>query len=336
MPAISVIVPIYKAEATIGRCVDSLRRQTFSDIELILVDDGSPDHSGILCDEYAREDPRIRVIHQKNSGVSAARNAGLDIASGKYLMFCDSDDYVAPTWCQWMYEAMELGNVHMAVCTITTTSERRKAGTVQPNGQILIKPSGFLNMVSCIRFNELWNKIFRTDVIKKYGLHFDSRISRCEDILFILEYLKYTGHDDQFCYGSPSLYFYEDTAGSLSKRYARNYLQIELAVLEQFRSVLNLFEISESEYLPWYSKHAALLLTNVISNEFLNPAGSPMDKLRLIREVVSCDDYATAVRFGGMDDVAQGNYLKLLKRKRPILIYLYCTLSNLKRKIHGG
>lgn len=336
MPEISVIVPVYKAESTIERCVGSLRKQTFSDIEIILIDDGSPDNAGSMCDAFAKEDPRIRVIHQKNGGVSAARNAGLDAATGKYLMFCDSDDYVAPEWCQWMYEAMEPGNIHMAVCTVAAVCDGNMLQTAQVLPKRFIDSSEFLDMVPCVRINELWNKVFRTEVVKRYGLHFDSRLSRCEDVLFVLEYLRYMAHGDRFCYGSPPLYYYENTAGSLSKAYAEDYLQIELKILAQFRMILNTFGIAEEAYLPWYSKHAALLLTNVLSNEFLNHAGTVVDRYRLIRDVVSCDDYDKAVRFGGMDQVAHGKYLTLLKSKNAALILLYCTLSNLKKKIHGG
>ena len=186
MPEISVIVPVYKAESTIERCVGSLRKQTFSDIEIILIDDGSPDNAGSMCDAFAKEDPRIRVIHQKNGGVSAARNAGLDAATGKYLMFCDSDDYVAPEWCQWMYEAMEPGNIHMAVCTVAAVCDGNMLQTAQVLPKRFIDSSEFLDMVPCVRINELWNKVFRTEVVKRYGLHFDSRLSRCEDVLFVL------------------------------------------------------------------------------------------------------------------------------------------------------
>ena len=94
MPLISVIVPVYNAEKTIKRCVDSIRRQTFSDVEILLIEDGAKDVSGALCDSFAGEDARIRVLHKKNAGVSTARNSGMDMAQGIYLQFVDSDDYL--------------------------------------------------------------------------------------------------------------------------------------------------------------------------------------------------------------------------------------------------
>ena len=91
-PLISVIVPVYKVEQYLHRCVDSILAQTYTNLEIILIDDGSPDRSGAICDEYAAKDSRIRVIHQKNAGLGAARNAGLDVCSGEYIAFVDSDD----------------------------------------------------------------------------------------------------------------------------------------------------------------------------------------------------------------------------------------------------
>lgn len=96
IPLISVIVPVYKVEQYLHRCIDSILAQTYTNLEIILVDDGSPDRSGVICDEYAALDSRIRVVHQENGGLSAARNAGLDICTGEYLCFVDSDDYIEP------------------------------------------------------------------------------------------------------------------------------------------------------------------------------------------------------------------------------------------------
>ena len=101
-PAVSIIVPVYNAERTIGRCIESILNQEYTDFELLLVNDGSTDASGSLCDGYAAKDARIRVIHKKNGGVSAARNTALDLAQGTYLQFLDSDDWLTPdatSWC---------------------------------------------------------------------------------------------------------------------------------------------------------------------------------------------------------------------------------------------
>ena len=106
MAEISIIVPIYNVESCLRRCIDSILNQTFSDYELILVDDGSTDSSGMICDEYAETDARVHVIHQKNAGVSAARNRGLDASVGTYVMFCDGDDYISPDWTDFMYQTI--------------------------------------------------------------------------------------------------------------------------------------------------------------------------------------------------------------------------------------
>ena len=107
MPLISVIVPVYKVEPYLHRCVDSILSQTFTDFELILIDDGSPDNCGTICDEYAARDSRIRVVHQENKGLPAARNAGLNVACGEYIASCDSDDYWEPNLLETVYQTAE-------------------------------------------------------------------------------------------------------------------------------------------------------------------------------------------------------------------------------------
>lgn len=126
MPKISVIVPVYKVEAYLSRCVDSILSQTYRDFELILVDDGSPDRCGALCEDYAAQDSRIHVIHQENGGLSAARNSGIDWAfacsDSRYLAFVDSDDYVAPEYLGRLYDAAEKTGCAISVCGIVRTT----------------------------------------------------------------------------------------------------------------------------------------------------------------------------------------------------------------------
>ena len=122
-PSISVIVPVYNVQAWLPACVESLLCQTFTDFELILVDDGSPDACPALCDEYAKRDSRVRVIHQQNGGLSAARNAGLQIAQGETIAFVDSDDTVAPTYLDQLFSALCDSNADLAICAVEDVSE---------------------------------------------------------------------------------------------------------------------------------------------------------------------------------------------------------------------
>lgn len=116
MPKVSVIVPVYKAEGYLHRCVDSILAQTFTDFELLLIDDGSPDRSGEICDEYAKKDSRIRVIHKENGGVSSARQRGLDESVGEYTIHADHDDWVEPEMLDELYKKAKEEDADMVIC----------------------------------------------------------------------------------------------------------------------------------------------------------------------------------------------------------------------------
>lgn len=172
MPEISIIVPVYKVEAYLQTCIDSILAQTFQDFELILVDDGSPDNCPVICDEAARKDPRIRVVHQKNEGVSAARNAGLKIAQGNWLGFVDPDDYVAPEFYETLYSAAKKKNVKGAVCSsiqIDETGKRIEHYTdlnvsdgVRTSQEIWLDQKQ--KKVWALAYIVVWNKIYRREI----------------------------------------------------------------------------------------------------------------------------------------------------------------------------
>lgn len=122
-PLLSIIVPVYDVENYLQKCIDSILAQTFTDFELILVDDGSPDNCPALCDAAAAKDARIRVIHQKNGGLSAARNAGLDVARGEWIGFVDSDDYIAPEMYETLYKAVQSTGADLALCDYVKVDE---------------------------------------------------------------------------------------------------------------------------------------------------------------------------------------------------------------------
>ena len=122
-PLLSIIVPVYDVERYLPKCMDSILAQTFTDFELILVDDGSPDNCPALCDAAAAKDARIRVLHQKNGGLSAARNAGLDVARGEWIGFVDSDDYIAPEMYEILYKAVQSTGADLALCDYVKVDE---------------------------------------------------------------------------------------------------------------------------------------------------------------------------------------------------------------------
>lgn len=121
---ISVIIPVFNVEKFLPRCVESVQKQTYTNIEIILVDDGSPDRCAEICDAYAEKDSRIRVIHKKNGGLSDARNAGMDIARGEYFCFIDSDDYIQPTMLEHMSSAIESSGAKLALCNLMCVDEK--------------------------------------------------------------------------------------------------------------------------------------------------------------------------------------------------------------------
>ena len=116
MPELSIIMPVYKVEKYISRCLDSILKQTFREFELIIIDDGSPDQSGLIADHYAKLDERIRIIHQENKGVREARNVGIKNARGTYIGFVDSDDYIEPDMYSTMLQEMKLHKADLIIC----------------------------------------------------------------------------------------------------------------------------------------------------------------------------------------------------------------------------
>lgn len=198
---ISVIVPIYKVEKYLCRCVDSILNQTFTDFELILVDDGSPDNCGRICDEYAEKDNRIHVIHKKNGGLSDARNAGLNYATGQYIIFVDSDDFIESDLLEKAYNAITKGyDIVSYGFNVIGVDGNISAKTHSEAGKEFRfeKQTEYINFILKIFMNcgvgwEACSRIYRRDIIEKYELRFeDNRRIFAEDMYFNLCYIVHT------------------------------------------------------------------------------------------------------------------------------------------------
>lgn len=184
-PAISVIIPVYKCEKYLSKCIESVLNQTFSDFQLILVDDGSPDNSGKICDEYAKKDARIKVVHKENGGVSSARNVGLDIAIGKYIMFIDSDDWLELNACESLLKHDGADCILGGHRLIGRKSIREYICPAGDYKQQQIKQI-FITCVSSnnISFSGPLAKLYSRNVIQANNLRFDTALNSGEDATF--------------------------------------------------------------------------------------------------------------------------------------------------------
>lgn len=200
MPEVSVIVPVYKVEQYLPRCIDSILAQTFTDFELILVDDGSPDRCGAICDEYAARDNRICVIHKENGGVSAARNVGVKCASGEWLTFCDSDDWYAPEWLSKLLIAMRAHNADMVIGDFFRVCESIPQERQFRHRTGVYSTATFDEKISYIYTQlfggehgwEIWTHLFRSCIVKENGIQFCETCGNfAEDLGFVLEYILY-------------------------------------------------------------------------------------------------------------------------------------------------
>lgn len=191
-PMISIIVPVYNAESYLRRCVDSILAQTYTDFELLLIEDGSDDTSGEICEEYASKDNRIRVFHKENGGVSSARNLGIANARGGYITFCDSDDYVGEDWLFEYYKYLSSGHdlYIQGVVKITSNNEKNECVPIKMDGAIdrkyLIASLYELGLLGYV-----WNKLFSKKIIDLYSLRFDEGSCCGEDLQYVVQYMEY-------------------------------------------------------------------------------------------------------------------------------------------------
>jgi len=245
---VSIIVPVYNAEKFLNRCIESILRQSYKNIEVILINDGSTDKSGEICDYYSSKDKRVKVIHQKNSGPSVARNKGIDIAKGKYIQFVDSDDYIEYNMTELLVNEMK-NNVDLVLCGYRKIYKDSKGKLIIKNNNAYkktnISKDEFLDIFGKLFKNYyisyIWNKLYVTDIIKKNNIYFDSKIGWGEDFIFNFSYLNYCNKfsiiDDllynyiQYNYNSITSNFNEESYNNQNYMYdiVRNFLKINNA-----------------------------------------------------------------------------------------------------------
>ena len=235
---VSIIVPVYNVEEYLRECVDSVLNQTYSDVEVILVDDGSTDQSGNICDEYAKMDSRIKVIHKKNGGVSSARNTGIETASGERIIFVDSDDCIHPRLLE-SYRELDDGSVTL-LCDYTTDMEEWKRFSLNDFEEHMefVAREKFMKLFYKDYMNPPFNKYFRADIIREHQIRFPEDMSLGEDLIFNMKYLAAVKCDYQIMHG-PFYYYRENRAGSLSTGGRANLLDIQKKLFASIKNFLD-------------------------------------------------------------------------------------------------
>ena len=336
MPEVSVIVPVYNVEKYLHRCINSILTQTFQAFELLLIDDGSPDNSGAICDEYAAIDPRVKVFHKENGGVSSARNCGLDHAQGTYIMFCDSDDYVADTWIEKLYKVMQQDGVEFGLCGYMSVSDATGeviAKIYHPGPDIsTIPPSSFWILQQEKLMNVPWNKILLREIIELSHLRFKTGIQYGEDTLFMLSYILACSGDFGICSACLN-YYVQGIAGSLTNRYVKNMWKIWKELYETrdkvlLKSGISLNDIKEAYYTKWIWS-----ITLSINNNMLKGNGLTLRKALIENQkILSSDECKTAFAYGDFKDFNK-LYTPILKTRSALLIWLFHKAVQLKHKL---
>ena len=279
-PKVSVIVPVYKVEKYLRRCVDSILAQTFADFELLLIDDGSPDNSGKICDEYAALDPRVRVFHKSNGGVSSARNLGLDNACGEWIVFVDSDDWVTE---DYLADLMKDSDADLRLNGFDCIGDLEDWDTSMPDSRYSTPAelAECMTRFGSINFRCPYCKRYRRSVIEEHGIRFDKNISYGEDAVFVYDYLQYV---DSISLSSGKFYKYNcEILESLSKK-----AEIRTPILFMNR-ISSAVRGLERKYSHSLEKLEFDLLTSMFTEDIYNISNSDLSlgqKVKKIREIL--------------------------------------------------
>lgn len=260
-PKISVIVPVYKAEEYLHRCVDSILAQSFTGFELILINDGSPDNSGAICDEYAQKDNRVKVIHKENGGVASARQCGIDNATGEYTIHADPDDWVEPTMLEELYNKAVEENADMVVCDFYVNTHKscvyRTQQVSKETSQEVLKGLLFHRL-----HGSLWNKLIKSACYTDYNIRFVENLNYCEDYLICVNILV---NNIKVAYLNKAFYHYDQIVNdnSITRKYTLETYKQRMVFLEVIKKIL-----ADRYHEAIYSNEANIATECMIFNVF--------------------------------------------------------------------
>ncbi len=274
---ISVIIPVYKVEEYLPLCIESVIHQTYNELEIILVDDGSPDKCGDICDRYAALDSRVKVVHKENGGISSARNAGLEIATGEYVAFVDSDDWLSLNMLEQLYNAISSKGGDCAVCGMK--DEYSSSNLDFCEGEILWQEAdkgASLELVLCNEkfYGYACNKLFSRELIGHQ--RFDEKLRFCEDLDFTVKYIEKC---EKTIYTLEDMYHYRHHG--LSMTGDMKYNPIKLSVLDAYEGIAPIYMKHRADLLPEIEKNYLKIAINILGRMKISGVKEEEISLRL-------------------------------------------------------
>lgn len=341
MPFISVIVPVYNVEKYIGEMIESVQNQSLRDLEIILVDDGSPDGSGAICDSYAEKDARIKVIHKKNAGVGAARNDGLAIAKGDWVIFCDSDDWLEQNSMEKLVKVgvetdadVVFGDVNLAYDDMIKKVQFYKNEFVlQQREEIDRLIEADFSRKYCFDPPEAgpafgyggpWNKIVRRQLLSAHDIHFNLEVKGIFDDIIYTAYI--FGAAKKVAYVHVPVYNYRQLDSSITHSYKQNLLDINTAIFGAWEEFMSIYGENGKFQKPYYANVMRRFQSTLGLYFFNEKNQKPFHtQLRELKELMDSEPYSTAIRDVDPDKL-HNNYYKLIwkaSRKHSALhVYL--------------
>ncbi len=304
---VSLIVPVYNAEPYLGYAITSILRQTYENIELILVNDGSTDQSLKICNNYARTDSRIRVIDMPNSGVSAARNRGIEEATGEYIQFADADDVIHSNMIKRMTGVMDAYEKDLAVCgfeMITLDAAYRIINRTLCTSDMLgsecvLTREMFYQHIAFILWKSSllecsWNKLFRRRIVEDNHIRFPEELSLGEDFCFNMNYFQ---HINGVVFVADKYYYYlQSNQNSLTRHYREHFFEIQLFLVQRFEQLLRNNTLISMEEEKWLCEYMAEKTIQSVRNLFCEECQlTPLEKKVKIAKIVNHEFVRKAV-----------------------------------------
>lgn len=313
MDKVSVVVPMYNCEKYIGQCLDSIMAQSYTDLEIIAVDDGSTDSSFELASKKAESDKRLTVIKQKNSGPSAARNAGIDLAAGKYIIFVDSDDYIGCNHIKSLVDAKnQYRDSSMVLTGYTTfgntgTANMRKNAGVDENTEYEIWD--FVKIFALELLNPPVGRLFEAEKLKANKIYFDNKYKIGEDLIFNIDYIE-KAMPERICIINANDYMYrQDSQDSLTKLRDANYYSFSKEQYERLWRLADNVGISEADRFI-LKQNFYFMVLNAIRQNKDNESLTVSERNRNITHILKDSDFKAAVRRGYLDGYVK-RYMKI-------------------------